>query len=137
MYYINSTLIYNDIGGEIVEFTDKLPIYIQIMNYLKKKIIAGELKGGDKLPSVRELSSELKVNPNTVQRSYQELERENLVYTQRGMGTFVVEDQKILADLRKEMAQEIINKFIKEMQELGFNTDEIIDIIKNYKMEGK
>jgi DNA-binding transcriptional regulator YhcF (GntR family) len=137
VYYKHSTLIYSDIGGEIVEFTDKLPIYIQIMNYLKKKIIAGELEGGDKLPSVRELSYELKVNPNTVQRSYQELERENLVYTQRGMGTFVVEDQKILANLRKEMAQEIINRFIKEMQELGFNTDEIIDIIKNYKTEGK
>jgi len=137
VYYIYSTLIYNDNGGEIVEFTDQLPIYIQIMNYIKKKIITSELKGGDKLPSVRELSYELKVNPNTVQRSYQELERENLVYTQRGMGTFVIEDQNVLTNLRKEMAQSIIDKFVKEMKEIGFSYDEIVEILENRRTEEK
>jgi transcriptional regulator, GntR family len=120
-----------------VEFTDQLPIYIQIMNYIKKKIITSELKGGDKLPSVRELSYELKVNPNTVQRSYQELERENLVYTQRGMGTFVIEDQNVLTNLRKEMAQSIIDKFVKEMKEIGFSYDEIVEILENRRTEEK
>ncbi len=68
-----------------MEFNDNLPIYIQIMNLIKSSIASGEIRGGgDKLPSVREFSKELKVNPNTIQRSYQELERENIVFTQRG-----------------------------------------------------
>ena len=66
-----------------IEFNSNLPIYLQIMNYIKRKIVSGELNGGDKLPSVRELSQELTVNPNTVQRTYQELERDNLTYTKQ------------------------------------------------------
>lgn len=134
VYYIVSALTYNDIhGGEKMEFDDKLPIYIQIMNYIKKKIVSGEINGGDKLPSVRELSSELKVNPNTVQRTYQELERENLVFTQRGMGTFVIEDTEIIKNLKKSMALDIVNNFISEMKELGFEYKEIVEIILDNK----
>ena len=87
-----------------MDFNDNLPIYIQIMNLLKSKMVSGEISGGDKLPSVREFSKELKVNPNTIQRAYQELEREELVFTQRGMGTFVTEDIEIIKRLKKNMA---------------------------------
>lgn len=112
-----------------MEFNDNLPIYIQIMNYIKKRIVSGDISGGDKLPSVRDLSSEMKVNPNTVQRSYQELEREGLVYTQRGMGTFAIEDNQIILQLKKLMAVEVVDNFIKEMKGFGFNYDEIIEFI--------
>ena len=98
-----------------MEFDNNLPIYIQIMNYLKKQIISGQLKEGDKLYSVRELSSKLKVNPNTIQRSYQELEREELVYTQRGLGTFVTEDKDVILKLKKEMASQIVKDFLIEI----------------------
>lgn len=116
-------------GGEKLKFHDKLPIYVQIMDYLKRKIATGEINGGEKLPSVRELSKDLKVNPNTVQRSYQELEREDLVYTQRGMGTFVAEDENLVRNLRKSMAEEVIKNFILEMKGLGFSSKDIIEII--------
>ncbi len=112
-----------------MDFNNNLPIYIQIMDYLKKEIISGELKEGDKLNSVRELSTKLKVNPNTVQRSYQELERQGLVFTQRGMGTFVTEDVEIIKNLKKEMASDIISNFISEMKQLGFNSDDIVDMV--------
>lgn len=118
-----------------MKFNDNLPIYVQIIEYIKRKIITLELKGGDKLPSVRELSGELKVNPNTVQRSYQELERENLVYTQRGMGTFVTEDMEIIKRLKQDMASNIVKTFIKEMKSLGFDLEEIKDLIINSKKE--
>lgn len=114
-----------------MKFDDKLPIYIQIMNFLKKRMVAGEIKGADKLPSVRDLSSKLKVNPNTVQRSYQELEREGLVYTQRGMGTFVIDDESIIKDLRRDMAKEIVEKFLANMRELGFDRKEIVEVVLN------
>lgn len=114
-----------------MDFNNNLPIYIQIMDYLKKQIISQELKEGDKLDSVRELSSKLKVNPNTIQRSYQELEREGLLYTQRGMGTFVTEDVEVVSRLKKEMAKDVVSNFIIEMKQLGFGPDEIVDIINS------
>lgn len=110
-------------------FNDNLPIYIQIMNLIKKRIILGQIKEGEKLESVRDLSAELKVNPNTIQRSYQELEREDLVFTQRGMGTFVTEDRNIIIQLKDTMAASIIGDFLKDMKSLGFSEEEIIDLI--------
>lgn len=118
-------------------FTDNLPIYIQIMNLIKKRIIIGELKEGEKLPSVRELSTELKVNPNTIQRSYQELEREDLVFTQRGMGTFVVEDKETIKNLKKNVATDIVKSFINEMKSIGYSPAEIIALINEKAKEVK
>ncbi|WP_353093601.1 GntR family transcriptional regulator [Tissierella praeacuta] len=107
------------------------------MNLIKKRIVIGELKEGEKLPSVRELSTELKVNPNTIQRSYQELEREDLVFTQRGTGTFVVEDKEIIKDLKKNMASNVVKSFIIDMKSLGFTSEEIIELINENAKEVK
>ncbi|CCQ96772.1 Uncharacterized HTH-type transcriptional regulator YhcF [[Clostridium] ultunense Esp] len=115
-----------------MDFNENLPIYIQIMNLLKSKMVSGEISGGDKLPSVREFSKELKVNPNTIQRAYQELEREELVFTQRGMGTFVTEDIEIIKMLKKNMATNVVNNFLMEMKKLGFNSNEIIEIVSEW-----
>ena len=115
-----------------MDFNENLPIYIQIMNLLKSKMVSGEISGGDKLPSVREFSKELKVNPNTIQRAYQELEREELVFTQRGMGTFVTEDIEIIKRLKKNMATNVVNNFLTEMKKIGFSSNEIIEIISGW-----
>lgn len=112
-----------------IVFDDKTPIYIQIMNIIKKQIISKQLKGGDKLASVRDLSAEYKVNPNTIQRAYKELEREGFAYTQRGMGTFITEDEKVIYKLKKDTAKVAMDTFIEEMKSLGFTSDEIIEIV--------
>jgi GntR family transcriptional regulator len=112
-------------------FDEKLPIYMQIMDMIKSDIVTHKVKGGDKLPSVREMSENLKVNPNTVQRVYQELERENVTFTQRGMGTFVTEDEEKLKSLKIEMSKEIILNFRSGMESLGFSKDEIIKIVSD------
>lgn len=120
------------------KFDDRIPIYIQIVDLIKGDIVLKKLKEGSKLPSVRELSLKLKVNPNTIQRAYQELERQGITYTQRGMGTFVKEDKTMVIKLRKEMADEIIMPFIASMKNLGFKPDEIIQMVCKYtKEEGK
>lgn len=118
------------------KFDDKTPIYLQIMNFIKRDIVTGRLKEGDKLPSVREMSSELRVNPNTVQRVYQELERENLTYTQRGTGNFVKGDKEIIMDLKKDMARQSINAFINDMKNLGFSSNEIVGVVLQ-ELEGE
>lgn len=112
-----------------MNFNNNLPIYIQIMDYIKRQVIIGELKEGDKLASVREMATSLKVNPNTVQRSYGELEREGLVFTQRGMGNFVTEDKEKIDDLKKDMANSFVDSFIQDMNAIGFNRNEIIELL--------
>ncbi|SHH57645.1 GntR family transcriptional regulator [Clostridium grantii] len=112
-----------------IVFNDKEPIYTQIINYIKKSIVSGELQGGEKLVSVRELSQNFKVNPNTIQRAYTELEREELAFTKRGMGKYVTEDKEIIKKLKKNMAKNILNNFIIEMKELGFESKDIIEIV--------
>ncbi len=121
-----------------VIFDDNIPIYLQIVNFIKEEIVTGKLKGGDKLVSVRELSQQLKVNPNTVQRAYQELEREGLTYTQRGMGNFVSEDKSLILKLKKEMSKDILDSFIDGMLKLGFDSSEIVVLVnERLKKEGK
>ncbi|PGV02343.1 GntR family transcriptional regulator, partial [Bacillus thuringiensis] len=65
-------------------FSPNIPIYIQVMEYIKKEIVTGRLASGDKIPAVRELASKLQVNPNTIQRTFQELEQEGIAVTRRG-----------------------------------------------------
>jgi len=119
------------------EFNDKTPIYLQIMDLIKMDIVTGKLKSLDKLPSVREMAINLRVNPNTLQRSYQELERLGIVFTQRGTGTFVGEGKNMVDDLKKEMAKEVIDSFILRMKSLGFTTNEIIESVSNETLEAK
>ena len=113
-----------------MDFNDNQPIYIQIMDLIKFRIIRGDLNPGDKLPAMREIASELKVNPNTVQRSYSDLEREGILLSQRGVGSFVVEDAELFENLRKEMAREIVNSFIEDMKKLGMPRDKSILLIE-------
>jgi len=121
----------------IIEFDEKVPIYLQIMDFIKKEIVKGNLKGGDKLPSVRELAEMLKVNPNTVQKAYQELEREGITYTLRGTGSFVTEDERKIEALKKQMAISILEKFYKDMKDIGFSDDDIVNLFQSYIKEGK
>lgn len=120
-----------------MDFDQNIPIYMQIIDLIKRDIISKKLKGGGKLPSVREMAERVKVNPNTIQRVYQELEREGLTYTQRGMGTFITEDPEKLAAINKEMAKSIILTFLGKMKELGFSGDEIIEITTAYLEKGE
>ena len=116
-------------------FDENQPIYIQIMDLIKKQMISQELRPGEKLPSVRDMSKQLEVNPNTVQRAYIELEREMLVYTKRGQGTFIFDDPEVALKLRQEMVLDRVATFVKEMEEFGYSHDELIKIIKRHLSE--
>ncbi|MFF2907647.1 GntR family transcriptional regulator [Paenibacillus sp. NPDC057934] len=109
-----------------IEFDNNVPIYIQIMNYIKGEIVTGKLKPGDKIPSVRELASDLQINPNTVQRTFQELEREMIVETRRGMGRYVTSEEGRIMTIKKEMAKDVLDRFIRGMRELGFQGEDIV-----------
>ncbi|KAA0750305.1 GntR family transcriptional regulator [Bacillus sp. AY3-1] len=113
------------------EFSPNIPIYVQVMEYIKKEIVTGRLAPGEKIPAVRELASELQVNPNTIQRTFQELEREGIAETRRGTGRFVTMNEKKITELRKEMAKELLDNFINGMNNLGFMEEEIFSILRS------
>lgn len=120
-----------------MEYNTGAPIYLQVINELKKKMVKGELKSGEKMPSSRDLAVEYKVNQNTAARIYREMEMQGWCFTRRGIGTFVSEEENMFRDLKKEMASELLKNFMHEMSGLGYKKDDIIDQIADYKEDGE
>jgi transcriptional regulator, gntR family len=114
------------------EFHSNSPIYTQVITELKKQIVVGSLKPGEKIPSVRDLAKNAGVNPNTVQRAVSELEREQLLFAQRTSGRFVTNDISLIEEKRKEMALEMITEFINSMQAIGYSKEELQKFISQY-----
>jgi GntR family transcriptional regulator len=116
----------------VMEFKTNIPIYLQVIEDIKQKIIAGTLPLGSKLPSSRELAIEYQINPNTAARIYSEMESMGLSYTRRGIGTFVTEDDRVIDDLKKERIEEIIQSFDEQLTGMGFSQDEILELLKEH-----
>lgn len=114
------------------EFDDRIPIYEQIMDSIKLDIATGKIQKGERLPSIRELALKLKVNPNTVQRAYQELEREAVTNTQRGMGSYVTGTDGKINAIKENMAREAVERYTEGMRDLGYKKNEIMTILKRY-----
>ena len=108
---------------------DSRPIYLQLEDLIKARIIAGIYKPGERLPSVRELAAEAAVNPNTMQKALTELERSGLVYAQRTSGRFITEDTNIMKELKEHLAREQIQLFLTHMKQLGFQKEDIIRLL--------
>jgi GntR family transcriptional regulator len=119
------------------EFDASKPIYMQLAERINKRIIRNELKSGEKLPSVREMAVQSGVNPNTVQRTYSELERMGIVETRRGQGTFVTENKEVIKRIRERLKEEMMSEFVRNMKELGFTLDEIIAFLKDRSLKDR
>ena len=116
-------------------FNSDMPIYTQLISQIKFAIVSGELPPGERMNTVRDLASEAGVNPNTMQRAFQELEREGLVFSQRSSGRFVTEDVSIIEKAKMALAQEHISKFISSMERLGYDRAEIIALLEEKNEE--
>ena len=106
-----------------------MPIYLQIISEIKRRIVSGEWPSGSRVPSVRELAQKFCVNPNTMQRALSELERSGLLYTERTSGRFISSDSGLIAATRREMAQDYVNNFLDAMRRLGYHSSGIQEII--------
>lgn len=124
--------------GDKLEFKNNIPIYLQVIEKIKQDIVSGKLKSGEKMLSSREYSNELGINFNTVARVYKELENEKIVFTKRGLGTFITESTQQIDSLRYDMAKKQIAAFIKGMQQIGYTKEEMIRFIEmeNNYIEG-
>ena len=105
------------------------PIYTQIVEKLQMQIVSGQYCPGDKLPSVRELAAQASVNPNTMQKAFAEIERSGLIITQRTSGRTVTEDLDMIKEVQQKLATNQINIFLQQMEELGYNKTEILELV--------
>jgi GntR family transcriptional regulator len=108
---------------------DPRPIYLQIMDEVRRALVVGTLKAEDPLPSVRELAAELVVNPRTVSQAYQELEREGVVYVRRGQGTFVTSTASDGDMGRRELARGLAKRALLDARRTGIGADELARMI--------
>jgi len=111
---------------------DGIPIYLQIITYLKRGMVAGTVRHGDELPSRRLLSARLGVNPNTVQKAYHLLEEAGLIVSQTGAKSTVVLTEEILGQLRRELLESDIRSVIGAMTQMGLRKDEALELIDKY-----
>lgn len=123
-----------------VDPSSGVPIYLQIINQVKRAVASGLMKTGDQMPSVREMAVELTVNPNTIAKAYQELERDGVIKTVRGVGTFISEKKvTIVHEERLKELGSAIDKVLIEAHHLGFSEDEVRRVlderIKKWKVK--
>lgn len=115
---------------------DGRPLYLQIMDDVRRAVVAGTLRAEDPLPSVRELAAELVVNSRTVSQAYQELEREGVIYVRRGQGTFVSPAMRRGgAERRRSLARELAKRALIEARRHGLDAGELVAAVQKLAAE--
>lgn len=113
------------------------PIYAQIAELVRLDIISGLYAPGTKLPSVRELAAQAKVNPNTMQKALAELERTGLVHSMRTSGRFITEDTDMIKRMKEDLAADQIKEFLEKMSSMGFQPQDTLQLIEKILREEK
>ena len=108
---------------------DREPVYLQIVRYVKQLVVKNILKPGDPVPSRREMAISIKVNPNTVQKAYKEMEDMGLITTVRTHQSTITTDEAIISNIRSELIQESLRVFIDNMKAIDVEKDEVLEII--------
>lgn len=119
------------------EMNNDKPIYVQILEKIKLRVVSGFYPVGSKLPSVRELAAEAGVNPNTMQKAFMELERSGLIVTMRTSGRIVTEDEEMIQSVKEDIARHEIEQFFEKMSEIGFSKKETIAFAEQMDKEEK
>jgi GntR family transcriptional regulator len=114
---------------------DRRPLYLQIMDEVRRAVVVGTLRAEEALPSVRELAAELVVNPRTVSQAYHELEREGVIYMRRGHGTFVSPAVQRDGEARRTLARDVAKRSLLEAQRNGLGVEELVMMIQQLATE--
>lgn len=117
-----------------LKLDSRAPVYIQVMEYFKVQIASGELEKGAEIPSRRELANTLKINPNTVQRAYKEMEEAGLIYTDGNMPSKVTDDQVVINDVKAALLKSAVGDFVTSIKALHVQLDEILPLIEEKYM---
>ena len=112
-------------------FDNDRPVYLQLVEQLRAALLSGAYRPGQRLPSVRDLSAEAKVNPNTMQKALSQLEEEGLLFTERTNGKFVTLDETLIASLRDALAESLTREYLARLRLIGLSKSDAITALAN------
>lgn len=113
-----------------INFNKRDPLYIQVIQHFKEKIASNIYEPGEEIPSRRELASQLKINPNTAQRAYKEMEEAGLIYTEGNNPSRITKDENVLRAVRTELIEEALDTFINAVEPINVPIDDLVHMIK-------
>lgn len=108
------------------------PIYTQIMDRIRLRVLTGQWQPGERIPGVRELAVEFGVNPNTMQRSLAELERDGLLHSERTAGRFITRDAERIEQMRRQVARDQMTDFVTHMRQMGYDPPAILEALRQF-----
>lgn len=112
------------------EIDSRSPVYLQVIHYFKEQIASERLEMGEEIPSRRELAATLKINPNTVQRAYKEMEEAGLIYTDGNMPSKVTRDEQVIKRVREELVSSALEQFVDAMRNLHIPFEDIVPLLQ-------
>lgn len=119
------------------KFNNRDPVYVQVIRHFKEEIAKGNLEPGQEVPSRRELANHLKINPNTAQRAYKEMEEQGLIFTEGNMPSRITRDEQVLKNVRTEMVLEAVSRFVDSIKTINIPLDEALELVKrNFEQDG-
>lgn len=111
-------------------FNNRDPVYLQVVRHFKERIATGRLKAGQVIPSRRELGALLKINPNTAQKAYKEMEEQRLIITEGNSPSRITEDADILRAIRSELIEGAVEAFVVSVRRIDVPVDELLDLVR-------
>jgi len=127
---IHRNVIFREVSKLDMKFNNRDPVYVQVIRYFKEQIAKGFFEPGQEIPSRRELASQLKINPNTAQRAYKEMEEQKLIFTKGNMPSCITRDEEILKGVREELIIETVDIFLSSIKSINMPLSEVLEIVK-------
>lgn len=119
-----------------IQFNNRDPVYVQVVRHFKNQIAKGFLEPGQAIPSRRELANQLKINPNTAQRAYKEMEEEGLIKTEKNQPSRVTSDETVLQNLRDELIVQAVDEFVTSVKSINVSLDDALNLVKRKYEKG-
>lgn len=113
-----------------VKFNNRDPVYVQVIRHFKEQIAKGYFEPGQEIPSRRELANQLKINPNTAQRAYKEMEEQGLIFTEGNMPSCITRDEAVLKSVREELMMEAVDLFLSSIKSIDVPLSEVLELVK-------
>lgn len=113
-----------------VTFNNRDPVYVQVIRHFKEQIAKGYFEPGQEIPSRRELANQLKINPNTAQRAYKEMEEQGLIFTEGNMPSCITKDKAVLKSVREELMIEAVDVFISSIKSIDVPLSEVLELVE-------
>ncbi|WP_338448636.1 GntR family transcriptional regulator [Niallia oryzisoli] len=113
------------------KFNHRDPVYVQVMRHFKEQIARGYFEPGQEIPSRRELANKMKINPNTAQRAYKEMEEQGLIFTEGNLPSRITKDDQLLKRVREELILEAVDTFVHSVRTINVPLHEVLNLVKD------